>query len=721
MQPKRKTLPWARYISISLFLVGLVAVMTQLFARPRAADSTTSENKIEVEFFTNGSSGDKTGGGSAGNDQRFPTSTKDDNKNLNITKEGRTCKEANIDCLKETEFNSSKGILWVDLTGDESTGSAKGSKTSGVIGGVTNLIAQTYNPPASGVYYVADAMQSMGLASPTYAQGYGYYALSPFLRIWRVFRNIVYMIFAILIIIIAIMILFRQQIGSQAAITAQQALPRIVIALILVTFSYAIAGFMIDVMYWIMLLIGSFTEVKSGSSGGSGAFTKDQLMFGGFGDLASIVLAGKFTQIWDNISNTVKKFMGFKNDSIWGGLAGNLAGGSVAIIFIIAMIFSLFRLFFILMKSYASVLLYTMFSPFFLMMHAIPGTNSFSSWIKKLVANLAPSIIVFVIVLMTGIINKYSSGKDAGFVPPYITVDGSAGATAESAGTIVMMAMLLALPEIVNGIKQKLSGGPGFFEQMAGAAGGRMMNAGGAYALGQMRRAGWGAARLAGREAMAWGAGSAIGLADYARRRIEAGRNVDEQQGDTISGQMYSDINNALSARDTAKEKLDRMQSDAGRRALIDKYETAGYDTDEAIERANAEVVAAKKALQEKRKAFQEQLERYEIDKEADVSNQTAIRKAAIRKEMEYGEGSRQHWRSSVRNGGIWKSVTEAAGLLPAPTKWYAREQAYMQRRNVASRNAVNERLGFDKVDLKDVQNMSHIEMVLNSIAMGRG
>ncbi len=719
MQPKRKTLPWARYISISLFLVGLVAVMTQLFARPRAADTTTSENKIEVEFFTNGSSGDKTGGDSAGNDQRFPTSTKDDNKNLNITKEGRTCKEANIDCLKETEFNSSKGILWVDLTGDESTGSAKGSKTGGVIGGVTNLIAQTYNPPASGVYYVADAMQSMGLASPTYAQGYGYYALSPFLRIWRVFRNIVYMIFAILIIIIAIMILFRQQIGSQAAITAQQALPRIVIALILVTFSYAIAGFMIDVMYWIMLLIGSFVDIKSGSSGGSGAFTKNSLMFGSFGDLASVVLSGKYDTVFTNVSGMIQSFMG--KESVWSTIAGNLAGATVALIFMIALVFSLFRLLFILMKAYASVLLYTMFSPFFLMMHAIPGTNSFSSWIKKMAANLAPSIIVFVIIVMTGVINKYSTGTDAGFVPPYITGNKGEGATAGAAGTIITMAMLLALPEIVNGIKQKLSGGPGFFEQMASAAGGRMMNAGGAYALGQMRRGAMGLGRFAGREAMAWGAGSVIGAADYARRRIEASRNVDEQQGDTISGQMYSDLNNALSARDTAKEKLDRMQSDAGRRALIGKYEEAGYDTDEAIERANAEVEAAKTALQEKRKAFQEQLERYEIDNKTDVSNQAAIRKAAIRKEMEYGEGSRQHWRSSVRNGGIWKSVTEAAGLLPAPTRWYAREQAYMQRRNVASRNAVNERLGFDKVDLKDVQNMSHIEMVLNSIANGRG
>jgi hypothetical protein len=45
------------------------------------------------------------------------------------------------------------------------------------------------------------------------------------------------------------MIMFRTKVG-QAAITAQQAIPNVVIAMLAVTFSYAIAGLMIDTCTW---------------------------------------------------------------------------------------------------------------------------------------------------------------------------------------------------------------------------------------------------------------------------------------------------------------------------------------------------------------------------------------------------------------------------------------------------------------------------------------
>ena len=48
--------------------------------------------------------------------------------------------------------------------------------------------------------------------------------------------------------------MFRQKVG-QTAITAQQTIPQIIMSLVLVTFSYAIAGFMIDLMYVLMVLI----------------------------------------------------------------------------------------------------------------------------------------------------------------------------------------------------------------------------------------------------------------------------------------------------------------------------------------------------------------------------------------------------------------------------------------------------------------------------------
>jgi len=51
------------------------------------------------------------------------------------------------------------------------------------------------------------------------------------------------------------MIMFRIKINPQTAITIQLALPKLIITLLLITFSYAIAGFMIDIFYLIWGII----------------------------------------------------------------------------------------------------------------------------------------------------------------------------------------------------------------------------------------------------------------------------------------------------------------------------------------------------------------------------------------------------------------------------------------------------------------------------------
>ena len=46
--------------------------------------------------------------------------------------------------------------------------------------------------------------------------------------------------------------------SPQTIVTIQSALPKIVVTLILVTFSYAIAGFMVDLVYVVMGLFSQF-------------------------------------------------------------------------------------------------------------------------------------------------------------------------------------------------------------------------------------------------------------------------------------------------------------------------------------------------------------------------------------------------------------------------------------------------------------------------------
>ena len=50
----------------------------------------------------------------------------------------------------------------------------------------------TTNPPVEMRTYIADVLQNTGLVQPAYAQGIGFSALNPVLRIWKAFRNIAY-------------------------------------------------------------------------------------------------------------------------------------------------------------------------------------------------------------------------------------------------------------------------------------------------------------------------------------------------------------------------------------------------------------------------------------------------------------------------------------------------------------------------------------------------
>ncbi len=120
-----------------------------------------------------------------------------------------------------------------------------------LFGFFANLIILPYqHPPASGVYWAYSGLQNAGFIPKTYAaQGIGFGAIQPFSGIWVAFRDVSYTILVLIIIAIGFMIMFRMKLNPQTVISVENALPRIVLALILITFSFAIAGFLIDLMY----------------------------------------------------------------------------------------------------------------------------------------------------------------------------------------------------------------------------------------------------------------------------------------------------------------------------------------------------------------------------------------------------------------------------------------------------------------------------------------
>lgn len=147
------------------------------------------------------------------------------------------------------------------LVGEACTNNPNDDKTNfnkSLFGFMANLIALPYtNPPASGVYWAVNGLQNAGFVPKTYAAGIGFSSIKGLMGVWKPLRDVAYMILVLVIVAVGFMIMFRSKINPQTVISIESALPKIVMALLYITFSFAIAGFMIDLMYILIIMIVS--------------------------------------------------------------------------------------------------------------------------------------------------------------------------------------------------------------------------------------------------------------------------------------------------------------------------------------------------------------------------------------------------------------------------------------------------------------------------------
>ena len=343
-----------------------------------------------------------------------------------------------------------------NLTVSEAT-EAKLVFGQGVIPAMSEYIAYMYQKPASTQAYIADIFKSAKIIPPAQAQGIGFGALDPILQTWKTFRNLAYLFFVLIFLVIGFMIMFRHKINGQTVVTVQQAIPNIIVALLFVTFSYAIGGLLIDAMYLMMyLIIGLF--------GGSASLINKNFLELGLelvktGGLESASLA----------NNTIKEIM---NVAVVENVIGWIGSLTVGIIVSLAVLFGVFNLFWELVKSYIAIVLNVAFSPMILMLGAIPGQDTFKKWFQSLVGNLAAFPTVLLLLVVKSMITNYSI-QGGGFMPPFLVGQGVGGAMP----AIVGVGMLLVIPEVVKKVKDALGAKGGVFEELGGIAGGKFAKA----------------------------------------------------------------------------------------------------------------------------------------------------------------------------------------------------------------------------------------------------
>ncbi|MDD3532395.1 MAG: hypothetical protein PHW57_03660 [Candidatus Shapirobacteria bacterium] len=351
------------------------------------------------------------------------------------------------------------------------------SDSGGAVGATTSLIAQIYaSPPASSATYFADLGQRLNLTQPAYAQdsGPGFSGLRPLLTLWKNFRNVAYIFFIFIFVFVGFAMMFRLKINPQTVVTIQSAIPKAVVALILVTFSYAIAGLMIDFMYLIAGIMLAIINPQSFIDSAVNFFAGLGLMEGheNFNILTfSIYFWGKSASIIKDVGSMFS-ILGFLPDVIkdlvekFPGafmLTRNLA---IELILGIILLFIFFKIFIGLIVCYVKVLLNVIVSPVRLMLGAIPGQNSFGAWLKDLTVNLLPFPVVVAMLALAG---EMSSLGEKGFleeslwvapiIRPANVIPGlGQGTMASYVGSILAFGVLLLtarVPDIIKSMFEK--------------------------------------------------------------------------------------------------------------------------------------------------------------------------------------------------------------------------------------------------------------------------
>lgn len=362
----------------------------------------------------------------------------------------------------------------------------------GAIGKIGGLVAYMIsNPPVSTGEYLADLGSNLGLPiKSAYAQGTGWQALRPVLPVWKAFRNVAYMAFVIIFVVIGFMIMFRAKINPQTVISIQVALPRIIVTLLLVTFSYAIAGLMIDLIYIGIYLVVGILHLSgiltSTSEPLNLLLSKNPFGLVYMTDGADIFLQAPGEALQDLVE-------GLFGDWFADTILSEAFGGLAKLILGVALLFSLCRLFFSLLLSFLGIVLSVIFAPFNILFNALPGSQSFMSWLKNLFANVIVFPAVAGMFLIAAILigprtdrgqaecgqfdNRWCVRKDVGFypaaekdppdpiwVPPMLNIGREGGAaTINVFQGLIALGIIMMMPQVVTMIKKMLKVEPSGF------------------------------------------------------------------------------------------------------------------------------------------------------------------------------------------------------------------------------------------------------------------
>lgn len=323
--------------------------------------------------------------------------------------------------------------------------------SGGVLGATAGLIDGLYtNPPVNTGRYIASVGKELGVIKEVHAQGVvgsGADVLDPIISLWQVSRNISYLIMIVIFVIIGLMVMFRNKINPQTVITAQAALPGLIIGLILITFSYFLAALVTDTAFVGTNLIGAYFQAAQNPAPTTNL--ADQVapknVLAIFSPFIGAVNQGHIIEaartIFDNVGPDAQGFlrwfaaaMSFQFGSQVGhlvpvvgdlvsigtGITASVVSASATpeilgfVLYYAAvatLIYSMLKLLLRLISNYLSIVFLVLTAPFTFLASSLPGRQGLATdWIRNLLAN----ILAFPAVLAVFYFVAFLLGKSYG-------------------------------------------------------------------------------------------------------------------------------------------------------------------------------------------------------------------------------------------------------------------------------------------------------------------
>lgn len=274
------------------------------------------------------------------------------------------------------------------------------------VGGVSALYS---NPPASGVgeaKILATRMFDLGSGTqPAYAQGYGYNGLSTggaVRALWTASRNMAYLIMIILLIASGFLIMFRVKINPQTVVSLQTMIPKLIITLLLVTFSFAIAGLVIDLIYVVIVAFVGMISLSGNNILTNPTNLIKTLTDSNYGSYIAMQTFGAaiFLLIVALVAAGISFFSG-------GSLAmpATIVAAIIVVVVAIYYFIILWKIFWMLIKSYVMLILQICIAPLQIMLDLIPGQQGFGPWIRNFIANASVFAVIPILLVVQKILS----------------------------------------------------------------------------------------------------------------------------------------------------------------------------------------------------------------------------------------------------------------------------------------------------------------------------